>query len=310
MIYKNKYQDYYSIMKIQKPLLKWIGGKTQLIDKIIEKIPAEVNNYHEPFVGGASVLLAVLSMEKQGILKINGTVYASDLNHKLINFYKHLKDNPTLLFEKISEVMNEYKVLTGTEINRKPQNESEAKTSKESYYYYIRKMYNHGDPKTVQAAALFFFLNKTCFRGMYREGPNGFNVPFGNYKTVPILKASDFTDISELIQKVQFIDQDFTQSLKIVKKGDFVYLDPPYAPETKNSFVGYTTDGFDLKTHMVLFETLVKLKCKAKILMSNSNTSLVTDYFKNFTCENVVARRSINSKDPGSKTTEVLIYNY
>ena len=153
------------------------------------------------------------------------------------------------------------------------------------------------------------FINKTCFRGMYREGPNGYNVPYGHYKKTPtIISETDLNYISELIKDVEFKNCSFTESIKNVKDGDFVYLDPPYAPENSNSFVGYVADGFDLDTHKLLFNEIKKIK-NVKFAMSNAKVDLVMDNFKDYNCDDIVARRAINAKKPGSKTTEVIIYN-
>ena len=153
------------------------------------------------------------------------------------------------------------------------------------------------------------FLNKTGFRGMYREGPNGFNIPYGNYKKTPTIITKDELDkISDLIKDVIFIHCDFSTAMSKVKKGDFVYLDPPYAPENSKSFVGYVADGFNLDTHKLLFDEIKKLK-NIKFVMSNAKVDLVTDNFKEYNSNDIIARRAINSKNPGSTTTEVIIYN-
>jgi DNA adenine methylase len=302
--------------EIQKPFLKWVGGKTQIINTVINKFPQEINNYHELFLGGGSVLLAVLSLQKQSKITITNKIYAYDINKTLINVYKHIQKDKDELYRYIDLYITEYDGITGIEINRKPKNIEEGNTSKESYYYWIRNKYNesfknNGNP--VESSALFMFINKTCFRGMYREGPNGYNVPYGHYKKTPtIITKKDLNYISELIKNVEFIHSDFSSSIKNVKHGDFVYLDPPYAPENKNSFVGYVSDGFNLEKHNKLFREIQRLdKDKIKFVMSNAKVDLVLDSFKQdvFNCEDVIARRSINSKNPGTKTLEVLIYN-
>jgi DNA adenine methylase len=153
---------------------------------------------------------------------------------------------------------------------------------------------------------MFMFLNKTCFRGVYREGPNGFNVPYGHYKTTPTLMSLDeLMGVSELIRNVEFRQCDFREAFKNVGKGDFVYLDPPYAPETKTSFVGYTKDGFGLKDHEDLFE-LTK-NSGADFVMSNAKVDLVTEVFSDYNIKELQARRAIHSKKPDSTTTEVLV---
>ena len=295
--------------KLQKPFLKWVGGKSQIINNIISKIPKEMDNYHELFLGGGSVLLAVLSMQKKKKIIIKNKIYAYDINKNLINVYKDIQKNKDELYSFISKYINEYHNITGTTINRKPSSIEEAKSSKESYYYWIRNKYNNMDKNTVECSALFMFINKTCFRGMYREGPNGYNVPYGHYKKTPtIITEEDLNYISDLIKDVEFKDCGFSDSIKNIKDGDFVYLDPPYAPENSKSFVGYVADGFNLDMHKLLFSEIKKLS-GVKFAMSNAKVDLVLENFKEYKCEDILARRAINSKNPGSKTTEVIIYN-
>ena len=295
--------------KLQKPFLKWVGGKTQIINHIIEKIPKEMNNYHELFLGGGSVLLAVLSLRKQNLITIKNKIYASDINSVLINVYTHIQNNKEELYEMIQFYKNEYDSIEGNVVNRKPKSIEEAKTSKESYYYWIRNKYNHINKNTVECSALFMFINKTCFRGVYREGPNGFNVPYGHYKKTPkIITEEELNCISDLIKDVEFNDCSFTESIKNMVEGDFVYLDPPYAPINSTSFVKYVAKGFDLNTHKLLFNEIKKLN-NIKFLMSNAKVDLVTNYFKEYNSDDIIARRAIHSKKPGSKTTEVIIYN-
>lgn len=295
--------------KLQKPFLKWIGGKTQIINDIISKIPNEINNYHELFLGGGSVLFAVLSLQKQNKIIIKNKIYAYDINNDLINVYKNIQHNKDELYEFIDFYINEYDSINGTTINRKPTSIEEAKTSKESYYYWIRNKYNNIDKNSIECSALFIFINKTCFRGMYREGPNGFNVPYGHYKKTPvIITKSDLNYISDLIKDVEFKTSGFIDSIQNVKNDDFVYLDPPYAPENTKSFVGYVADGFSLETHQLLFDEIKKNK-KINFVMSNAKVDLVIDNFKEYNCIDIIARRAINSKNPGSTTTEVIIYN-
>ena len=310
--------------KIGKTFLKWVGGKRQIIDKILSKFPNEMNNYHELFLGGGSVLLSVLLLKKQNKITIKDKIYAYDINKDLINVYKHIQSEKDTLFQRITHYINEYDSLNGTVINRKPKNIDEAKTSKESYYYWIRNKYNNIEKGTVECSALFMFINKTCFRGMYREGPNGYNVPYGHYKTTPtIITESDLNFVSELIKDVEFKHSSFADSIKEITEGDFVYLDPPYVPveidckskqkekkksKSNKSFVGYVAAGFDLDCHNLLFSEIKKLQ-NVKFVLSNSNEKLVTDSFKNYYIEEIIARRAINSKNPAAKAKEVIIYN-
>jgi DNA adenine methylase len=299
---------------LTKPFLKWVGGKTQILEKVLSKFPKTMQSYHEPFLGGGSVLLGLLSLQKAGQIQISGKIYASDLNATLIALYKNIQKNVDAFIETITALKEEFEGITGTDVNRKPATLKEASTSKESYYYWIRSQFNtlvkEGKCETLEASAMFLFLNKTCFRGVYREGPNGFNVPYGHYENPGILNEEHLRDISELIQKVRFKAQGFEKSLSKCKAGNFVYLDPPYAPENEKSFVGYNSGGFSLENHQELFEACKKLvEIGANFTMSNADVTLVRDAFPagEYETEVVECRRAINSKKPESKTNEVLI---
>jgi len=295
---------------IQKPFIKWVGGKTQILDNIMNKIPLEIQNYHEVFLGGGSILLALLSLQKEKKIIIKNKVYAYDINIALIYVYKNIQTNKVRLYEFIQSYVKEYDDIQGTIINRKPVSIDEAKTSKESYYYWLRNQYNKMDKTSVECSALFMFINKNCFRGMYREGPNGFNVPYGHYKkTSNIISKSDLDNISELIKDVEFIHSDFSNSMKNIKDGDFAYFDPPYAPENNKSFVNYVSDGFNIEMHNNLFYQ-IKNMGNVKFVLSNAKVSLVLNEFAGYNIEDIIARRAINSKNPESVTTEVIIYNY
>lgn len=302
----------YNINNIQKPFLKWVGGKTQIIKNILDIIPYEIENYHELFVGGGSVLLAILSLQKNNNIIIKDKIYAYDINKNLINLYKDIQNNKDELFKFIQIHTNIYDKLTGNTINRKPLNIEEAYTSKESYYYWVRNKFNTMDKDTIEHSAIFLFLNKTCFRGIYREGPNGFNVPYGHYKTTPsIIKKIDLDNISYLIKDVIFIHSDFNTSINKIKENDFVYLDPPYFQENSKSFVGYDKSGFNLETHKQLFNHIIELdKNNIKFILSNSYVDFVVEYFKNFNQEKINARRAINSKNPASIVNEIMVFNY
>ena len=297
--------------KLQKPFLKWVGGKTQIINAIMNKFPRKINNYHELFLGGGSVLLALLSLQKHGEIIVKGKIYAYDINKTLINVYKAIQDHKDELYKYIESHVNEYDSITGDIINRNPQTVEEARTSKQSYYYWLRNRYNNMDKDTLECSALFMFINKTCFRGMYREGPNGYNVPYGHYKNTPtIISKAELDNISALIEDVEFIHSDFSSSIQNVGQGDFVYLDPPYAPENEKSFVSYVSDGFSLEMHKKLFNEVKNLsKVNAYFVMSNANVELVTKNFEDYDYEEIIARRAINSKNPSSTTVELLISN-
>lgn len=295
--------------KIQKPFLKWVGGKSQIIDNIISKIPKNINNYHEIFLGGGSVLFAILSLQKEKKITIKNKIFAYDINSSLINVYKRVQNNKEEVFKYIESYIKEYDKITTLIVNRNPSCIEEAKTSKESYYYWLRNKYNNVDKDSIECAALFIFINKTCFRGMYREGPNGYNVPYGHYKKTPtIITKDELNNISDLIKDVEFIHSDFKNSIKNIEDNDFIYLDPPYVPENSKSFVGYVADGFNLEMHKLLFNEIKKIN-NSKFLMSNAKVDLVIENFKEYNCDDIIARRAINSKNPESTTLEVLIYN-
>ncbi len=300
---------------IPRPILKWVGGKGQIIDKLLKAIPKEMNNYHELFVGGGSFLMMVLWAKSKGFITINGSINAYDLNEALISTYNNIKDNKDELFEKVKELQKTFLECDaeGT-VNRKANNKEESITSRESYYYWIRKQYNEQTDKTsVESSAYFIFLNKTGFRGMYREGPNGFNIPYGNYKNPKLVEEDELNYISELIKDVNFYNSDFSESFKNVSnEKNFLYMDPPYAPENDKSFVGYTKDGFDIEQHKKLFVLTKLISEKNMIMMSNSNVKLIHDNLSkdNFKYEIVSCRRTINSKDPAARTEEVIITNY
>lgn len=286
-----------------KPFLKWVGGKTQIIDTVISTFPDEITNYHEPFVGGGSVLLGLLASDKV----ITGDINASDLNGNLIGLYKNIQNNVDETIEELRRIIRDSPDMGGTDVNRKAETYEEALGSPESYYFWIRKKFNDETNQSAAKSAMFLYLNKTCFRGIYREGPNGFNVPFGNYKRPSIFDEDHLRAVSELIRDVKFHHEPFNESLTRVTDGSFVYLDPPYAPETTSSFVSYTSDGFNIDQHNLLFDTCRSLP--ARFTMSNADVKLVRDAFPEpqyLTCV-ISCRRSINSKKPGSKTNEVLI---
>lgn len=264
-----------------KPLLKWVGGKTQLLDVVLSQIPDTIRTYYEPFVGGGSVLLAVLTSRSPE------RVYASDVNPALINVYQCVQSCP----EAVSVCL---RVL-----------EQEQGDDPETFYYRLRDLFNSLPPTGAESAALFLYLNRACFRGLYREGPSGFNVPYGHYKQVELPSLETLQAMSRLLAPVTFSCESFETVFPRVQAGDFVYVDPPYAPETETSFVGYIAGGFSL--HETLFAGLKALPCS--FLMSNADVPLVRSAFPDpvYTTRQVLARRAIHSKNPGAQTCEVLI---
>uniref|UniRef100_A0A6C0D3A2 site-specific DNA-methyltransferase (adenine-specific) n=1 Tax=viral metagenome TaxID=1070528 RepID=A0A6C0D3A2_9ZZZZ len=300
-----------------KPCIKWVGGKTKILDYMMPSFPREINNYHEPFLGGGSVLLALLCYIKNGGLTVNGSIYAYDLNEPLVYMYKNIQSNHIVLYNKIKEIIDEYHSCgVSSVINRKPKNIDEAMESKENYYYWIRSQYNSlsKEEKTgITGSAMLIFMNKTGFRGVFRVGPNGYNVPYGHYSNPEIANLEHLTEIHDLIQGVIFECADFSDVLPRLKQGDFAYLDPPYVPETKNSFVGYTDNGFNLEQHKKLFDLCYHLTNeKVRFIMNNADVEMIREVFnKNpYNIDSIICNRSIHSKHPESKTKEIIIKNY
>jgi len=299
-----------------KPILKWVGGKTQIIDKIISDFPVKINNYHEIFLGGGSVLFKLLSYVQRGIIKIEGKIHAYDLNEPLIYVYKNIQKHHLELYVTLRMLIHNFENCGNGKVNRKPANIEEAQESRENYYYWIRNEYNKMsfiEKNDIVGSSMFIFLNKTCFRGVFRVGPNGFNVPYGHYDKPEIINKNHLDMIHVLIQNVEFKCCDFTKSLANVRTGDFVYLDPPYAPETGTSFVGYTEKGFKLEQHRNLFEMIHDITDSGvKLMMSNADVSLVRENFTNekYKTLSISCKRSINSKKPNARAQEVIIKNY
>lgn len=295
---------------VPKPLLKWVGGKTQILQNILNEFPTEIDNYHEIFLGGGSVLIGVLTKVKNSDIKLTGTIYAYDANEDLINLYKGIQSDHINLYNSIQELIKDFKDLEEFE--------------REKFYYQTRNDFNKfkTDSKLktdiLKKSAMFVFLNKTCFRGLYRIGPNGFNVPYGHYKNPEIINKEHLESIHFLIKDVVFKVADFTESLDFkdskFSSKDYIYLDPPYAPETEKSFVSYTKDGFGIKNHLQLFKICEDLtKSEIKFMLSNSDVKLVRENFDEKIYHIIQlknCKRSINSKNPDSKTTELLIKNY
>ena len=255
-----------------KPFLKWVGGKTQLLNSIIKHVPCVIEgDYHEPFIGGGSVLFRVLET-----IEIKGTVYASDINPHLINLYKAIQTDPEKLIEEVQEL---------------------ARETTELRYYEVRT-----DFLEEPTPSRFLYLNKTCFRGLYREGPHGFNVPWGHYKNPTVVDPIMIRMVSRLIKNVVFHARPFQESLRgPFTENDFVYLDPPYV----NTFSGYTRSGFKKEDHEQLFALVKKLP---RFVLSNSDCQEVREHFEGFPQRVLECRRAIHSRNPGTIASEILVF--
>jgi len=280
-----------------KPFLKWVGGKTQILDQVLAEFPTIIHDYYEPFLGGGAVLIGLLSAIQQKRITLTGTIYASDINPALINLYMCVQSNPEELLKEVDRLSGSAAPTTDTL--------GHPILHQETYYYILRDKYNQlADKTTLEAAALFLYLNKTCFRGVYREGPRGFNVPFGHYKNPTIVDPDLIRHLSVLFQPVVFRRGSFETALSSVQAADFVYADPPYLPLNATSFVGYTADGFD--KHQALFDLLKTLPCPH--LMSNADVPLIRETFPSpYIIKTISCRRSIHSKRPDARADEVLI---
>ena len=282
-----------------KSCLKWVGSKAQILDDVLDLFPRVIQDYHEPFLGSGTVLLGMLTNEN---IRVEGTVYASDLNKNIVDLFKAIQEDPENFIQRTRALVADfYSAWPGATANRDPKTRDEALGSQESYYYWVRSQFN-----TKPSPEMFLFLNKTCFRGLYRENKSGhMNVPYGNNTNPSIFDEDHIRTISRLIQNVVFTHAPFEDSLhQVSDPNDFVYADPPYCVETATSFTAYTATRFDPDT---LFWTLKALPCS--FLMSNSDVQQVHDAFPpdEFTTRVISCRRAINSKAPASRTNEVLV---
>ncbi|MDD5790437.1 MAG: DNA adenine methylase [Spirochaetia bacterium] len=292
-------------MTLAKPFIKWAGGKTQLLEEIRSKYPSRIEKYCEPFVGGGAVLFDVLQKSYPEQVLIN------DINKELINTYQQLRDNSDSLIELLSDLQRTYKLHTAEE--------------NKILFYEKRDRYNElkvngNESENLEKAALFIFLNKTSFNGLYRVNSKGlFNVPFNNAKNPLLCDEENLRKCSKLLQNVEMITGDYSKCKDFIDEKTFVYIDPPYRPLTQTSaFTSYNESGFDDKEQIRLRKFIGEISEKgAKILASNSdpknadeNDDFFDELYSNFEIERVSASRMINSnaKKRGS-INEILISN-
>lgn len=266
------------------PIVKWVGGKRQLMFELLKNMPKRYSRYFEPFIGGGALFFELQPHN----------AYISDKNNELINLYTVVRDN---VYELIDD-LNKHKV------------------SKE-YFIKIRNLdrtNKYDNLSDIEKASRFIFLNRTCFNGMYRVNSQGqFNVPFGNYKNPRIVDADNLINCSKLLKNTEICCADFSEILNKVQKGDFVYFDPPYVPLNEtSSFTSYTKDGFDIDMQFKLRDVCDELDSMGVMFMlSNSDTKLVNELYSNYEIKKVFASRAINANASGrGKITEVLVRNY
>ena len=310
-----------------KPIIKWVGGKTQILSNLYQHFPTEINNYFEPFTGGGSVFMELLNRLEQNQITLNGTMHLNDKNHDLINMYVMIQTQINLLIEKLKELKDiyfeapviKYKPRFNYQIDLYKPIEDYIPLGKSYVFYYYRDLYNSikitGDsqlPDKINKAALFIFLNKTSFRGVYREGPNGYNVPFGNHDEPSIFKEDELKNMNQIFNKykIKFTSSDFNYHCLNIKPGDFIYLDPPYYPINETSFVGYKIDGFSDEDHKNLAGLCHHLNTKnIKFLQSNSYCDYNIKEYQQYNQEKISCKRRINPKKPGATANEILVWN-
>ncbi len=287
-----------------KPFLKWAGGKTQLIAEIERNLPQLVFSrkftYVEPFAGSGAVLFWLIkefpNMEKAVI---------NDINFDLINTYSTIKSRPKDLISILKGFQNEYHNLLN------------ADQKKKEYYYQKRDLYNTRKTNKITQAALFIFLNRTCFNGLYRVNRNNlFNVPMGSYKTPTICDEQNILAVSEELQNIEILNGDFEKTLDYANENSFFYLDPPYKPLSATSnFNSYANNAFDDTEQIRLKDFCVNLHAHgSKWLLSNSDIQLDNFFYRiyeGFNIKQVKAKRIINSKpEKRGELDELLITNY
>lgn len=270
------------------PFVKWAGGKRQLIPQIRERMPEKYNNYYEPFVGGGAVLFELQP----------ANALINDINKALINTYNIICNEADAFLEAVNRL------------------DEEMWEDGKKYYYSVREHYNDKLMKSeydVELAALFVFINKHCFNGLYRVNGKGlFNVPYNNSRRTSA-DENVIREVSKYLKGVKIINGDFEEACKDAKKGDFVFIDSPYAPLNPTSFESYTKEGFDIESHKrvaKLYDELTGRGCYC--MLTNHNTELINELYgnKGYKIDVVSVKRMINSDASNRVGKEVIICNY
>ena len=272
-----------------KPFVKWAGGKRQIIDKLLEYAPKEFNTYYEPFVGGGALLFEL--SPKNAVI--------NDSNKELMNVYDCIKDENK--FVKMCRELNHYETNHSEEFYYEIRNKDRDKTKFNKIVDYKR-------------AARTIYLNKSCFNGLYRvNSKNEFNVPFNKKTKVNTYDSQNLGIIHSYLNfnNIKTLCIDFEESVKDAKKGDFIYFDPPYDSDT-SSFTSYTEDGFGKKEQERLAKVYKDLTDRGcYVMLSNNNTKLVNELYKDYNIHVIKAKRNINSNGAKrGKVEEVIITNY
>ena len=276
------------IPKKISPILKWAGGKTQLLQHISDNMPSVYNRYYEPFIGSASVLFSLLPNQ----------AYINDINEQLVNLFFQVK-NAT---ESVIFMVNEL----------------DSKPCDKKRYYAIREQYNEKILSRVldaECAALMIWINKHCFNGLYRVNNKGlFNVPYNNKANGNSIEENNIRAISEYLQNadITITCLDFEQACNGVAAGDFVYFDSPYVPESLTaSFTDYTINGFSIADHERLAALFRRLDgIGAKLMLSNNDVPLVRELYSHYRIQSLDVKRMINRNASKRTGKEVIITNY
>ena len=291
---------------MSKPFVKWAGGKSQLLSEIRSKYPEKIEKYCEPFVGGGAVLFDILEKYNPKKILIN------DINKELINTYNQIKNENYELIKILKKWEKTYNSIT--------------EDKRQCIYNKKRDDYNkliiqYSEKDLLIKAALFIFLNKTCFNGLYRVNSDGFyNVPKGKYKKPIICDEVNLIRISELLKNADIMCSDFEKCEKFIDNKTFVYIDPPYRPLTVSaSFTSYTKEQFNDTDQLRLGKFIDRIDDKgAKIVLSNSDPKNIDkkdnffdDLYRSYNIRRINAKRVINSKGTGrGNVTELLVANY
>ena len=291
-----------------KPFIKWAGGKTQLLTQFENILPhnleeAEHFTYIEPFVGGGAMLFHIL----QKYTNI-GRVIINDINPNLITAYRVIRDTPERLITDLKMLQREFR-----------QNSNEE--ARKEYFLRIRKSYNEDTHNDVTNTAMFIFLNRTCFNGLYRVNSKGyFNVPFGKYTNPTICDEELLLEDSKILQNVEILCGDYTLIERYVDNNTFIYFDPPYRPlSTTSSFTSYSKENFDDTEQTRLAHFFARLsRYGCKMMLSNSdccaqnpNDTFFENLYGNFIIDKVHASRFVNAiPSKRGKLTEILVRNY
>jgi len=269
---------------VARPFVKWVGGKRQLLPELVKRLPVKFNRYYEPFLGGGALFFRVRPQK----------ALVSDINAELINAYQVIKHDVDSL---IADLQQHY--------------------YEEEYFYRIRnidRLDEYKDWTDVQRASRLIYLNKTCYNGLYRVNSKGlFNTPFGKYKNPMIADGANLRACSRVLQAVEVVNAGFDSRALEAKRGDFVYMDPPYVPLRKTSnFTSYSKDGFDIEMQEKLYAHCCALDKKGVFFMlSNSSATFVLERYQEFNLEFLQASRAVNSVAANrGKVQEVVVRNY